>query len=50
MSMTTQETKKYRTAMNLCTILHDALERSKDNILTHPLTEAEIEEVMDVYL
>ena len=50
MAMNTQETKKYRTAMNLCTILHDALVRSEDSILTHPLTKAEIKEVMEEYL
>ncbi len=50
MAMNTQETKKYRAAMNLCTILHDALDRSKDSILTHPLSKAEIEEVMEEYL
>tara|TARA_R100000655_G_scaffold5234_1_gene16171 strand:+ start:866 stop:1012 length:147 start_codon:yes stop_codon:yes gene_type:complete len=48
--MNTQETKKYRAAMNLCTILHDALVRSEDSILTHPLTKAEIKEVMEEYL
>ena len=50
MAMNIKETKKYRIARNLCTILHDALDRSTDNILTHPLSKAEIEEVMEEYL
>ena len=35
---------------HLIKILYDALERSRDSILTHPLTEEEIQNVIDHYL
>ena len=49
MAMTAQQTKEYRVAMNLCTILHDAYTRANDSILTHPLEPFEIKEVMDAH-
>ena len=35
---------------HLIKILYDALERLRDSILTHPLTEEEIQNVIDHYL
>ena len=35
---------------NLSILLHDALNRAKDDILTHPLDPEEIEELMEELL
>ena len=37
-------------ATNLSVVLHDALNRAKDDILTHPLDPEEIEKLMEELL
>ena len=54
MALTEQErevirARERRTAINLGIILNDALDRSRDSILSHPLPAGTIREVMKEY-
>ena len=54
MALTEQErevirARQRRTALNLGIILNDALDRSRDSILSHPLSAGTIREVMKEY-
>ena len=48
--MTEKRRLELQAEKHLIQILYDALDRSKDSILTHPLTEEEIQNVMNHYL
>ena len=48
--MTEERRLELQAEKHLIKILYDALERSRDSILTHPLTEEEIQNVINHYL